>query len=137
MTKQASNWWFGAQVSQKNAPALFEIMIKELEHVFAGRIDAADIEAAKAYSLGRFQRSAQTVGGTASGYTGRYFFDEVVEDYYQVPKRIRAITKTSIVDIARDMFADDIWGLGILSNCEREVATQLYDQFKVLWTDKK
>jgi predicted Zn-dependent peptidase len=137
MTKQASNWWFGAQVSQKNAPALFEIMIKELEHVFAGQIDAADIEAAKAYSLGRFQRSAQTVGGTASGYTGRYFFDEVVEDYYQVPKRIRAITKTSIVDIARDMFADDIWGLGILSNCEREVATQLYDQFKVLWTDKK
>lgn len=137
LTKQASNWWFGAQVSQKNAPALFEIMIKELENVFAGRIDTADIEAAKAYSLGRFQRSAQTVGGTASGYTGRYFFDGVIEDYYQLPKRIRAITKTSIVDIARGMFDDDIWGLGILSNCERDVANQLYDQFKVLWDDKK
>ena len=80
-TKQASNWWFGAQVSLKNAPALFEIMISELESVFKGRIDAEDIEAAKAYSLGRFQRSAQTVGGTAGGYSGRYFFDEVIEDY--------------------------------------------------------
>lgn len=112
-------------------------MIAELENVFAGRIDASDIEAAKAYSLGRFQRSAQTVGGTASGYSGRYFFDEVIDDYYQVPKRIRAITKTSIVDISRSMFADDIWGLGVLSNSGREVAGQLYDQFKVLWDTTK
>jgi predicted Zn-dependent peptidase len=132
-TKQSSNWWFGAQVSQKNAAALFDIMIMELENVFAGRIDATDIDAAKAYSLGRFQRSAQTVGGTASGYSGRYFFDEIVEDYYQVPKRIRAITKTAIVDVSRSMFNDNLWGIGILSNCEREMANELRDRLNVLW----
>jgi predicted Zn-dependent peptidase len=118
---------------KKNAAALFDIMIMELENVFAGRIDATDIDAAKAYSLGRFQRSAQTVGGTASGYSGRYFFDEIVEDYYQVPKRIRAITKTAIVDVSRSMFNDNLWGIGILSNCEREMANELRDRLNVLW----
>jgi predicted Zn-dependent peptidase len=135
-TKQASNWWFGAQVSQKNASALFDIMVSELQKTFSGQIETEDIEAAKAYSLGRFQRSAQTVSGTAGGYSGRYFFDEVIEDYYQVPKRIKAITKTSIVDISQAMFADDIWGLGILSNCDEALVKQMHDQLASLWNHK-
>lgn len=135
-SKQAANWWFGAQVSQKNAPALFEIMVSELRNVFDGKIAAEDIEGAKAYSLGRFQRSAQTVGGTASGYSGRYFFDEVIDDYYQVPKRIKAITKSSIVDISNSMFADNIWGVGVLSNCEKELVGDMYQQISALWNDK-
>jgi predicted Zn-dependent peptidase len=132
-TKQSSNWWFGAQVSQKNAPALLDIMVTELENVFEGKIDADDIEAAKAYSLGRFQRSAQTVGGTAGGYSSRYFFDEVIEDYYQVPKRIKAVTKTSIVDISKAMFNDNIWGIGLLSACDPVYAQELHDQLARLW----
>lgn len=135
-TKQASNWWFGAQVSQKNAPALFDIMTEELEHVFAGKIAANDIEAAKAYSLGRFQRSAQTVGGTAAGYSGRYFFDEVIDDYYQVPKRIKAITKSAIVDVSNAMFADNIWGVGALSNCDKALVDKLHNRLMVLWESK-
>lgn len=132
-TKQASNWWFGAQVSQKNAAALFDIMTTEIQNVFDGKIAAEDIEAAKAYSLGRFQRSAQTVGGTAAGYTHRYFFDEVIEDYYQVPKRIKAITRTSIEDIAQEMFHDNTWGLGVLSNCDKAFAAELHDKLAPLW----
>lgn len=135
-TKQVSNWWFGAQVSKKNAPALFEIMIDELENVFDGRIATEDIEAAKAYSLGRFQRSAQTVSGTAAGYSGRYFFDEVIDDYYQVPKRIKAITKTSIVDISRALFDDNIWGVGMLSNTDKELAADLAARLSPLWRAK-
>lgn len=132
-TKLSSNWWFGAQVSRKNASELFDIIVYELQNVFNGQIAEADIEAAKAYSLGRFQRSAQTVGGTASGYSGRYFFDEVVEDYYQIPQRIEAITKDGIVEIARSLFNDKIWGLGILSNCEKEFAVELQQKVAPLW----
>ena len=132
-TKDSSNWWFGAQVSRQNAPALFEIMVNELRNVFNGEIADADIEAAKAYSLGRFQRSAQTVAGTAGGYSGRYFFDEIIDDYYQVPQRIKAITKDQIVDVSRDLFADNIWGIGILSNCEEDFAQELRKQITPLW----
>lgn len=132
-TKDSSNWWFGAQVSRQNAPALFEIMVNELRNVFNGEIADADIEAAKAYSLGRFQRSAQTVAGTAGGYSGRYFFDEIIDDYYQVPQRIKAITKDQIVDVSRDLFADNIWGMGVLSNCDEEFAHELRKQITPLW----
>lgn len=134
-TKQVSNWWFGAQVSRNNMNALFDIMISELEKVFAGDIDAADIEAAKAYSLGRFQRSAQTVSGVAGGY-GRYFFDEVIEDYYQVPKRISAINKEAIITISQALFKDNIWGVGLLGNVDNETAQLVHDRLQPLWSSR-
>lgn len=132
-TKLSSNWWFGAQVSQRNAPALFEIICDELTNVFRGEIATEDIEAAKAYALGRFQRSAQTVAGVAGGYSGRYFFEEEVDDYYQVPRRIKAISKADIVETASALFADKIWGMGVLSNCDKPFAAELYKQIAPLW----
>lgn len=133
-TRDASNWWFGAQVSDKNAPALLGIVVDELTKVLAGDISAAEIELTKQYALGRFQRSGQTVGGTASGYAGRYFFDEVIEGYYQIPERIKAVTKQQIVDIARAMFAENVWGLGVLGNCGEAFAHELQRQLAPLWT---
>ncbi|MBX6333988.1 insulinase family protein [Candidatus Saccharibacteria bacterium] len=136
-TKLSSNWWFGAQVSQRNAPALFEIIVDELNNIFRGEIATEDIEAAKAYALGRFQRSAQTVAGVAGGYSGRYFFDEVLNDYYQVPRRIKAVTKNDIVEISTALFAEQIWGLGVLSNCDKSFANELYKQIEPLWANFK
>lgn len=132
-TKSSSNWWFGAQVSEKNAPALLHIIDKELTNVRRGRITKAEIDATKQYSLGRFQRSAQTVGGTASGYAGRYFFDGVIEDYYRIPQRIKAVTKTQIVEVANLMFQDDIWGFGVLGNCGEVFAESLRKDIQNLW----
>lgn len=132
-TKLSSNWWFGAQVSRKSAPELFDIMVYELQNVFNGEIAETDIEAAKAYSLGRFQRSAQTVSGTAAGYSGRYFFDEEIDDYYQIPERIAQVSKDAIVAISRDLFAEDVWGLGILSNADKQFATGLQAKVAPLW----
>ena len=132
-TRSASNWWFGAQVSDKNAAALLKITVDELHKVLAGDISEAEIEATKQYALGRFQRSAQTVGGTAGGYIGRYFFDDVIENYYLVPKRIKAVTKEQIVTVANDMFKDELWGFGVLGNCGETFAHELQTQLSQLW----
>jgi predicted Zn-dependent peptidase len=132
-TRDASNWWFGAQVSDKNAPPLMHIITKELGKLLAGDVSQEDIKITKQYSLGRFQRSGQTVGGTSAGYTGRYFFDDVIEDYYRVPERIRSVTKERIVDVARAMFAENIWGFGVLGNCGPEFTDQLQQQLSPLW----
>ena len=120
-TANCSNWWFGAQVMPKNAADLFAITVHELQAVFAGELAEDDIAAAKQYALGRYQRSGQTVGGTAAGYAGRYFFDEVIDDYYKVPERIDQVTKKTIVATARDMFVQDIWGLGCLGSSGSEL----------------
>lgn len=129
----SSNWWFGAQVSQRNAPALFDIIVGELTNVFRGEIAAEDIEAAKAYALGRFQRSVQTVASVASNYSSRYFFDEGIDDYYQMRGRLNAVTKADIVDTARAMFADKIWGFGTLGSCDEQLSKELYDRLLPLW----
>lgn len=134
-TRDASNWWFGAQVSDKNAPALLNIVVEELEKVLSGDISEEDIAATKQYALGRFQRSGQTVGGTAAGYSGRYFFDEVVENYYQIPARINAVTKLQIIEAARSMFVEKTWGFGVLGNCGEKFAADLRQQLTPLWSE--
>ncbi len=136
-TRNLSNWWFSAQVSDKNAPALFSIITKEVNNVLKGEIDINDIEATKQYALGRFQRSAQTVAATANGYAGRYFFDEVIEEYSQVPERIKAVTKDSIVSIAQAMIAENVWGIGILGDCGKPFAEKLKLQISPLWQPRK
>lgn len=136
-TRDASNWWFGAQVSDKNAPALFRIVIDELTKVMAGGLASSEIEAAKQYALGRFQRSAQTVGGTANGYTGRYFFDGVIEDYYRIPERILAVEKQQIVRVAREMFSEKIWGFGVLGDCGETFAEELREELAPLWAGRE
>src|SRR5579862_8682148 len=65
--KKVTGWWFSAQVISRNAPALFEIICREINRVRAGDITKEDLEAAKQYWLGRHQRSAQTVAGTMAG----------------------------------------------------------------------
>lgn len=136
-TRDASNWWFGAQVSDKNAQPLFKIVIDELNKVMRGDIAVSEIEMTKQYSLGRFQRSAQTVGGTANGYSGRYFFDGEIEDYYRIPERIKAIEKQEIVRIARGLFADKVWGFGVLGDCGKEFTAELHAQLAPLWATKE
>jgi predicted Zn-dependent peptidase len=132
-TLDNSNWWFGAQVMPANARKLFDIMIHELQAVFAGNLSDEDVQAAKQYSIGRYQRSAQTVAGTANGYSDRYFFDEYIEDYYQVPARIKAITKPRIIKVANILFEDKIWGLGCLGNAGDKFVDNLHEQVKILW----
>jgi predicted Zn-dependent peptidase len=112
----STNWWFGAQVRPDNADALFNIMVSELQDIFSGKLSKEEIDAAKQYRLGRYQRGAQTVSGIAASYAGRYFFDDFIEDYYSIPTRIKAITKTQIVAGAQALFSDNIWGLGVLGN---------------------
>ena len=133
--KDVTGWWFSAQVISRNAPALFDIISREIGRVKAGDISPEDLEAAKQYWLGRHQRSAQTVAGTMAGYTGRYYFDEIVNDYDAIPERIKAVTASRIKDASQRMFSDKIGGLGVLGGASRskELANQLCEQIQVLW----
>lgn len=131
--KDNSGWWVGAQVMPKNAPVLMDIIIKELRQVFKNKLSDEDIAAAKQYAIGRYQRSGQTVGGTSAGYAYRYFFDDEIDDYYKVPERIKAVSRIRIASIMEDLFAEKIWGLGVLGNAGQPFADKLAQQLSVLW----
>ncbi|MDZ7785599.1 MAG: pitrilysin family protein [Candidatus Saccharibacteria bacterium] len=125
-TRDSSNWWIGAQIMPQNAEALYDIIARELRKVFRGDLHDDDVTAAKQYALGRYQRSGQTVAGIAGSYSGRYFFDGEIEDFYSVPDRIRAVSKNRIVAITEAMFADNVWGMGLLGNASERTAADLH-----------
>lgn len=131
--KLSSNLWFGSQVSVANAPALFDIIVEQLGNIFRGELAEVDIIAAQSYAIGRYQRGAQTVASTAGGYTGRYFFDDYIDDYYKIPERVEAVTKESIVSAARAMFADGVGGLGLYGSTTPSLASKLSEQISPLW----
>ncbi|HSW78847.1 MAG TPA: pitrilysin family protein [Candidatus Babeliales bacterium] len=135
--KSVTGWWFSAQVINKNAPTLFEIILREVQRVKQGDISREDLESAKQYWLGRHQRSAQTVAGTMAGYTGRYYFDEIVNDYEAIPERIKAVTANRIQEASERMFSDNIGGLGVLGGGarSRELAHELCEQVQPLWNN--
>jgi predicted Zn-dependent peptidase len=135
-THDSSVWWFGAQVIPKNALPLFEIIVREVERVRAGDISEEDLESTKQYLLGRYQRSGQTVGGIMAGYSGRYYFDELIDDYDAIPERIRSITKKSIVTAAERMFTDKVGGIGMLGdNKSRALVEKLDEIVQPLWNN--
>jgi predicted Zn-dependent peptidase len=113
------------------------IVVHELGKVLSGDIPEAEIQATKQYALGRFQRSAQTVGGTAAGYASRYFFDDIVEEYEKIPERIKAVTKDDIVKIARQFFENKLWGFGVLGACGEDYSEKLRQQLAPLWNQAK
>ena len=128
-----SNWWFAAQVMPQNMIKLFDIIVREIGFVKNGKINDQDIIDAKQYALGRYQRSAQTVAGTASGYSSRYFFDDHIEDYYEIPQRIEDVTKEEIVAVANALFSEKIGGLGVLGNCNQKFVNELLPHVQTLW----
>lgn len=131
--KTATNWWFGTQVTKENAPALFTIIAKELKAICEGDISNEDLIAAQKYLLGKFQRSGQTVFGVLSGYSPRYFFDDYIDDYYEIPNRIKAVTKEQIIELAREFFARPQWGIGFLGSAPKELREQLVEILKPVW----
>jgi predicted Zn-dependent peptidase len=132
-SRSALEWSLGGQVSQDNAEALFDLISNELSIVKKGGIKSEEVETAKQYALGRYQRSAQTVAGTTNGYSYRYFFDEVIEDYYKIPERIEKITKNDTVDVTKELFARNIWAMGGLGSCGGDFLEQLRQKVSQLW----
>jgi predicted Zn-dependent peptidase len=131
--RMSTNWWFGAQVRPDNAHALFDIMTTQLQEIFEGKLTKEEIDAAKQRRLGSYQRGYQTVTGMANYYSSPFFFDDTFIDYHSLPERIKSVTKTQIVTGAKDLFADNVWGLGVLGNPIQGEVEQLTTQLKVLW----
>lgn len=127
-----TEWYLSAQVLPTNAPALCDIILTEIKKLQKGIIDDNDLEAAKQYALGTFQRSMQTVGSVAGAY-GRYFFDGHIEDMRSVPNRIKAISKNDVKRAINLMFSENLGGVGVLGGTDASIAGQLNEQLQPLW----
>jgi predicted Zn-dependent peptidase len=128
-----SSWDFGAAVEADKLNRLFDLITREIQRVQTGDIDETEIESAKQYALGRHQMGIQTVGQLNNWLAERYFFDGRVEDFAAQPVRIKKISKSRIVDTARQFFTANTWGLGLYGNTEKAVAEMLNDKLNKLF----
>lgn len=131
--KSYADWGIGGQAQQENLPALADIIVREMKKLLAGKLTVEDVEVAKQYSLGRFQRGAQTVDDVVGGYSGRYFFENRISDYFGFPERLTKVKKGKVVEVMQGMFEEGIWGIGMLGTADETLRNQIYEKVSALW----
>ncbi len=125
-----SEWSFGGQVSLSKAPKLFDIITSELRRVLDKKLTSKEVEAAQQYALGKHQMACQTVAQIAHWYSGRYFFDEHVDNFDYRPRAIKAITADRIAAIAERFISEQCYVLGGLGSSDKELLDQLQNKLQ-------
>ncbi len=128
-----SAWDISGQVNHDTAPALFDIIARELKAVVEGKLTDEEIESAKSFGLGRYQMGAQTVSQITGFYTNRYFADDCVKDYDKVPDMIRKVTREKIMNVAKEFFESNISVLAGVSSGEKEKLVELNEKLVKLF----
>lgn len=128
-----SAWDISGQVNHETAPQLFDIISTEIKAVLDGKLTDEEIEAAKSFSLGRYQMGAQTVSQISGFYTNRYFADDVVKDYAKVPDSIRKVTREKMISTAQAFMDANTWVFASVSNGDREEIATLAGQLDGLY----
>lgn len=114
-TKNNSIWWVAGQVLPQNINSLFSLISSELNSVAKGNFTCQEMQDARAYALGSFQKSIQTVSRLLYHYYGKFVFDGEIDDYYKVPAAIKAVTNTKVINMAKQCLqSNNLWGLGFL-----------------------
>jgi len=128
-----SAWDLSGQVNHDTAPALFDIIAKEIKAVLDGNLKDEEIEAAKSFGLGRYQMGAQTVSQISGFYTNRYFADDFIKDYDKVPDMIRRVTREKIMTTAQSFIDANTWVLAAVSSHDKQELLELNDKIAGLF----
>lgn len=131
--KNNSSFWLGAQVSKKNSKKLFALIVSVMNDVARNGVTEGELEAAKQYMRGKYERSAQTVSGTLQRYAGEYYHDGSVEDEANYNARIAAVTNDNVIAAVNTVLNGGAWALGLLGSISEEEGAALYDQLKQLF----
>ncbi len=131
-----SAWDISGQVNHETAPQLFDIIAREIKAVLDGKLTDKEIEAAKSFSLGRYQMGAQTVSQITGFYTGRYFADDFIKDYNKVPESIRKVTREKMITTARSFIEANTWVFAAVSNGEKEEVVELSERVAKLFPEE-
>lgn len=94
-------WYLAGQVLPANIEPLFRLITRELKEVAAGEFTSDEMEEARMYALGNFQRGYQTVGSVLDAYIESFMYDEKIEDLMKVPDRINAVSKEDVITMAQ------------------------------------
>jgi len=124
--KTNSSFWLGAQVSKKNSKKLFALIATVLQDFAKNGVSDIELDAAKQYMRGKYERSAQTVSGTLARYAGEYYHDDTVEDEAHYNQRLSAVTNTHLINAMQAVLSGGAWALGVLGSVSKAEADELH-----------
>ena len=127
-----SSWDFDGEVNLESAEELFALINHELTCLTHGDITDAEIEAARAYNIGRYQIGAQTASQLSDYYAETYFVDGEVDDYDHADDLINSITKDDIVNLSKEFISSQISTLVAVGSCEKAIITSLSEKLKIV-----
>lgn len=127
-----SSWDFDGEVNLESAEELFDLINHELTSLIKGDISDTEIEAARAYNLGRYQIGAQTASQLSDYYAETYFINGKIDDYDHTDSLINSITKEDIVSLAKEFISSNISAMVAVGSCEKAVITALSEKLKIV-----
>lgn len=127
-----SSWDFDGEVNLESADELFELINRELTCLIKGDISDAEIEAARAYNIGRYQIGAQTASQLSDYYAETYLVSGKVDDYEHANALINSITKEDIVNLSKEFLSSNVSALVAVGSCEKAVITGLSEKLKIV-----
>lgn len=125
-----ASWDFDGEVNLESAEELFTLINHELTCLTRGEVSDAEIEAARAYNIGRFQIGAQTAAQLSDYYAETYFVSGEIDNYAHADDLINSITKDDIVNLAKEFISGKISALVAVGSCEKAVITSLAEKLK-------
>jgi hypothetical protein len=111
-TRDNSLFWVGGQVLPENLETLLTLFVRELRDISSGNVSEEELETIRMSALGTFKRSTQTVGQLIDGYLPWFIFEDKIENYFDMPNRIKSVTVDAVVDAARRIDAHIVYGIG-------------------------
>lgn len=129
-----SSWDIVGQVNHDTASQLFDIIARELKHVLNGDIKQEEIDAAQSFMLGRYQMGAQTVSQISGFYTGYYFSNDEIRDYYAIPNLIKKVNLNEMTKTAREFIEANTWVLAAVSSGEKQELIDLSEKFTPIFS---
>lgn len=129
-----SSWDIVGQVNHDTANQLFDIIARELKHVLNGDIKQEEIDAAQSFMLGRYQMGAQTVSQISGFYTGYYFSNDEIRDYYAIPNLIKKVNLNEMTKTAREFIEANTWVLAAVSSGEKQELIDLSEKFTPIFS---
>lgn len=129
----SSEWWIDGRANDDKLPAVFDLIVKELERVKVGDVSDQEIDDAKSYALGRHKMGIQTAGQLANYLRGRYYYDGTIRDFDDAPRRIMSVTKDEIVKMASEYFKSNIWSVGVYGTTTQARADELQEKLSELF----
>lgn len=128
-----SSWDIVGQVNHDTANHLFDIISRELKHVLNGDIKQEEIDAAQSFMLGRYQMGAQTVSQISGFYTGYYFSNDEIRDYYAIPNLIKKVNLNEMTKTAREFIEGNTWVLAAVSSGEKQELIDLSEKISPIF----